>query len=152
MHDAHGAIRRLADHLRTGTPLPAIDRDLLATGLEEWLAERGEVPLDKVLGLRTWGGVSVSRAMVLAERDRLLTSLWRSSPEWYGLPPVAAARLISLAAQRYESDRWPRERNRVDAPAAEPAATFWRCLQLGVDLPRSRQLRRILAVAIQEGV
>lgn len=145
MRDAASAVRRLADHLRNGAPLPAPDRELLATGLERWLAVRGEIQLDKALGLRTWGGVSVSRALVLAERDKLLRGLWRSQTEWRDLPAFAAARLMVISADRYERGRWPRERSRPDAPAGEPAATWWRCLSLGAGIPDAKRMGQVLS-------
>lgn len=146
----HHTLRALADHLRTGAPLQPDERDILADALDAYLD--GAVPLDRALGLRKWGGVSPARAAALADRDGMIRRLWRSSPDWVALDPAAAARVMRLSASRYEQVRWPRERDHLSAPSAEPAATWWRVFQTYGRVPGAKRLQQILEAEIQEGV
>ncbi|MBU1550200.1 MAG: hypothetical protein KJ947_11595 [Alphaproteobacteria bacterium] len=124
--------------------MPKAERAFLADCFDAYLDAQGDVPLDRALGLRKWGGVSVARAVALSDRDGLLINIWQGQTEWRSLSPLAAARMMKLSADRYESGRWPRERDQVTAPAAEPAATWWRILQSGVAIPDVRRLQQIL--------
>jgi len=108
----------------------------------EWIESGAAEPLDSALGFRSQGGVSLKRAMALAERDRQLRRLHCIC--WLDLPPAAAARAMNISARRYESDRWPRERN-GEPPASEPALTWWRILRSGETLPGTRQIIRVLS-------
>lgn len=137
----------------TGRPISDQERLAVALAIEEWANAQGKVSFDQAVGLAaTWGGVSPARASALALRNDLLRYLWREEPPYRNLPASAAARVIAGEASRYLSDRWPRERTHVDAPAAEPAATFWRILAAGLPIPQSKQLTRILEEDIQEAV
>jgi hypothetical protein len=100
--------------------------------------------LDHALGLRQRGGVSPTRANLLLDRDRHLARLWKTSPDWCDLDPAAAARLMTLSAGRYETTRWPRERDALSAPSAEPAATWWRIMRSGAPIPSAERVAQIL--------
>jgi hypothetical protein len=76
----------------------------------------------------------------------------RTSPEWRDLAPSAAARLMVISASRYEANRFPREREAIDAPAAEPAATWWRIMRSGVRMPAAKRLQQILEMEFQDAV
>ena len=123
--------------------------DQVARGLRLYLADvdagDSTASLDRCLGLRRHGGVSAARSVVLARRDRLIVQLWKTSPEWCDLPPVAVARLMKLTADRYAQSRWREERNDITAPPAEPQATWWRILQMDVPIPDVRRLKQVLS-------
>jgi hypothetical protein len=140
----------LIDGLLKGTEPTSVEMldaiDMMCEGFAAWVEAGGEISLDKAMGLRTRGGVSPARALALEERNALLRDLWLSTPAWAALPPIAAAGVMSLSVRRYEADRWPRERNNDDAPSAEPAATWWRCLRLGAGIPDAKRLGQILSV------
>ncbi len=143
------AIAYLAQHLKSGEALPDAARRQLVEALDLHLSDN--VPLDKALGLRTWGGISPSHGNALENRNQLLRRLWRTSPEWQNLEPGAAARLMALSASRYETTRFPRERGNLGAPAFEPAITWWLILRKG-RVPKAKRLQQILAMEIQDGI
>jgi hypothetical protein len=150
-------IRDMRQRLRWGRVLTTEQRRLLFTALDEYLRtndEGGGASLDRSLGLRSWGGASAARQDALSRRDEQVRQLWRCHEDWRDLPPPAASRLMAVDAARYQSDRWPRERNRETAPTVEPGATWWKILMSGAAIPRSaKQIQRILAaVDIQVGV
>jgi hypothetical protein len=118
-----------------------------------WIAAGAIEPIGKALALTTWGGVSPARSIAIDERNRALRRLYADLPEFRSLAPAAAARAMVQAFDRYETDRWqPREKDHVDAPSAEPAATFWRILKSKAPMLRADRLRQILADEIQDPV
>lgn len=138
--------RMIAALQHSGVPLMKEKGDAM---LVWWFGGQTQ-PLETALGLRRHGGISPERQTALARRDMLLHRLWQSTPEWRDLGPCSASRLMSLSAQRYETTRWPRERDSLSAPSAEPAATWWTILQNGAPIPGSKQLQRILSRDIQD--
>ena len=144
------ALRLLRAHLCDGRPLPDDARAVLIAGIDQYLDDGG--PLDRAFGLRQRGGVSVERSRDLAERDRMLRRVWRQVVEWRDQPPASAARMMVQSAQRYERTRWPREQESLDAPAAEPAATWWRILRSSVPVPAAKRLSQVLSEEIQSAL
>lgn len=122
---------------------------LVGAALLGWIEGGAEIGLDTALGLRERGGISAQKALALSGRDRILHRLYRTHNAWNELAPTAAARLISLAATRYEAGRWPRERAQPLEPTTEPARSFWQILQSGELIPKARQLQEILKKAVQ---
>lgn len=138
------AIFDLAEHLTGGRRIPEASRTLLMEALNTSIASGFETSLYAALGLKTWGGTSPVRKLELGRRDRRLLGVWATVPEWSKLPPPAAAKLMAASAKRYQSDRWPRESKSLDAPAAEPAATWWKILRSGDCIPGERRMAQIL--------
>ncbi|MCF3642922.1 hypothetical protein LXM94_23430 [Rhizobium sp. TRM95111] len=138
------ALRELRDHLESAEPISAEAREFILEGLDCWLAD-GISSLDVALGLKSWGGVSPAKADRLARRNTLLRRLWQGEADWRALAPGAVAHLMKASANRYEADRWPRERQAMTAPAVEPAATWWRILATGEKIPGAKQIANILA-------
>ncbi|ABA78909.1 hypothetical protein GQF56_08560 [Rhodobacter sphaeroides] len=110
-------------------PVPAIQMggELLLRALAEALA--GE-PIGRALGIEPPAGLTLRRAALLRERDELLHRARAARPEWRTASARRAATLIHAALDRYRANVWPRERGREAAPAAEPAASFWRICRL----------------------
>lgn len=107
------------------------------------LADPRRIPT--TLRVRTRGAQSHARRRLLAERDASLCRLHR---QHFGhLDAAAAAKVIHQRLTRYQSDRWPRESDADEVPAAEPFATFWRLLRSEVQIPKGKQLLRILRKA-----
>lgn len=106
------------------------------------------MPLDKLLGITTVGGVSQERAMKLRRRDALIRRAWQAVPEWRDLPASRAARLMAADARRYETTRWPRERDSISPPAAQPASTWWEILQNDLPIPGGKRIEQILEMEI----
>jgi transposase len=95
-----------------------------------WLIEGIERHPDavcKVVARKNRGGKSAHQAASLAQRDGALRRLRASLCPT--LQSFAAAAFIATKFQRYESDRWPRERDEVVAPLDEPERTFWAILR-----------------------
>ena len=107
------AVFDLAEHLTSGRPIPPDSRELLRQALHEGIVSGFEVSLFAALGLKSWGGTSAVRKIGLSRRDRALRRLRKTIPDWSDLSPAAAARAMSASAKRYETVRWPRERNNV---------------------------------------
>ena len=120
--------------------------------LGDWWWGGGTVPLEKLLGITTHGGVSLERAMKLRRRDSLIRGTWKAVPEWSDLPAARVARLMASDAKRYETIRWPRERDSISAPNEQPFSTWWEILQSGLPIPGAKQFQRILSRDIQEPV
>lgn len=138
------AVFDLVEYLAAGRRIPEASRILLMEALNTSIASGFKTSLYAALGLKTWGGISPVRKMDLGRRDRRLFVLWATVPEWSKLPPPAAAKLMSASAKRYQADRWPRESKSFDAPAAEPAATWWKILRSGEGIPGERRMGQIL--------
>ncbi len=138
------AIFDLAEHLAGGRRIPDESRMLLRNALDASISSGFEIPLYDALGLRTWGGVSPLQKIRLNRRDQRICKLWAAVHEWSELSPASAAKAMAVSAERYQSDRWPRERNAFDAPSAEPAATWWKILRTGESIPGERRLAQIL--------
>lgn len=134
------AIRLAAGVLRAQDD-PAV-RDV-GCALATWLASGAAGSVDQALALRSVGGVSPARALLLAERDDLLRDLHRQ--HWPDLAPAAAARVMWQSFDRYERHRAPRERDAIQAPAGEPAAAWWRILRSGAPMPGVERLRQLLS-------
>ena len=120
---------------------------LLADGLGRYLdaLDDGNAPyLDMTLGLKSWGGISPRHGERLAWRDELLLRLWKTCPDFIGLPSISAAKLMSLSATRYASARWAREKKERISGQSEPAATWWKIMKSGLDVPGSKRLQQIL--------
>src|SRR5687768_7370658 len=83
-----------------------------------YLAKGATVRLDKVLGLSTHGGTSPAQKLAQTDRNRSLRFLYRSRPEWRDLTPGKAAKAMVAAFRKYETDRWPYERDQTSAPVA----------------------------------
>ncbi|RWM21733.1 MAG: hypothetical protein EOR73_09985 [Mesorhizobium sp.] len=115
----------------------------LAQAINE-VCSGAEKSLDRRLGIRRRGGVSLARRTILGQRDLLLQTLWRNSPTWSDLAPSAAARVMVQVASRYQTNRWPRERHFIAAPVVEPDATWWKILNLGLPIPDAKRLQQIL--------
>ncbi|MFK0331117.1 hypothetical protein ACIQUB_08340 [Rhizobium sp. NPDC090275] len=159
LDEPSGIVSQLRDmhrRLCRGHSLTDDQCSLLVSGIGNYLyaLDNGASPsLDKAIGLKAWGGVSAGRQDALSRRDDLIRRLWRSQPDWQGLPPAAAAKLMQQSAERYANLRWPRECDLIVAPSAEPAATWWRILSSGERIPgSSKRLQQILNVEIQGGV
>ena len=145
------ALESLLKLLDEGKPLTDEERRFIADGLRVYFTTpKGS--LDKTLGLRSWGGVSPDRADAIARRDRLLVRLWQGHDAFRDKPALAAAKLMCLSADRYQSTRWAREKSDLSAPSSEPAATWWRVLRLGMTVPGAKRLQQILQREIQDGV
>jgi hypothetical protein len=149
-------VRRLRRiHSRLLHKKPLIDPDLrfLTDGIGAYLddVDHGRSSsLDRSLSLKgTWGGVSPARRDVLYRRDKLIRALRDAVDEWRDKGAIALAPLMSLSAQRYESQRWIRERDGM-LPPDEPAATWWRILSAGGKIPGAKRLRQILEEEIQD--
>ncbi|MGO7972983.1 hypothetical protein ACC705_18510 [Rhizobium ruizarguesonis] len=145
------AVFDLAEHLTSGRPIPADSRELLRQALHEGITSGFEVSLYAALGLKTWGGTSALRKVDLLRRDRVLRRLRKAVPEWKDLSSSAAARAMSASVKRYETTRWPRERDQVAGPATQPYSTWWSFLRNGIAIPGERQLSTILKMEIQDG-
>jgi hypothetical protein len=100
------------------------DRDVV------WLVEtidRRAAAAGKVLRKKARGGKSARQAEALERRNQALRQLRvKLCPTF---TPLAAAALICAKFQRYESDRWPRERDDVVKPRKEPQRTFYTILR-----------------------
>lgn len=120
----------------------SVGADLMA-----WVEGGASISLDAQLGLRRQGGVSAKRALALADRDCMLRTLY--AERWADLAPSAASRVMIISFERYECTRWLRERTLLSAPSAEPAATWWRMLRTGSEMPGSKRLSQILMREIQ---
>jgi hypothetical protein len=113
-----------------------------------WLAEAIERPaVRKVLARKNRGGKSARQAAALAQRNnQRLRPL--HAKHYATLSSGAAAKQMSEEFERYETDRWPRERDEVVAPLREPQRTFWMILRDrasgGPRMPNVRQLATIL--------
>lgn len=146
-------LRRIHGRLRDNKPLIEPDLRFLADGIGAYLddVDHGRISsLDRALSLKgAWGGVSPARRDVLDRRDQLIRALRDAVAEWREKGAVAVAPLMSLSAQRYESQRWIRERDGV-LPPDEPAATWWRILSAGGKIPGAKRLRQILDGEIQD--
>lgn len=149
------AFRELFDLLRSDLDLPLSSeaRSFLMLGAIGYCLDT-ETSLDIIFGIRRpRGGIPAEKDKALAKRDWLIARLWREHEDFSNLAdPIVAAKLMSLAATRYEATRWPRERELLSAPAAEPAATWWRILRMGVPIPKSKRLAQILRREIQYAV
>ncbi|MGQ3211607.1 hypothetical protein [Shinella sp.] len=138
------ALRQLHAHLRDGKAISPDAAALIADGIEDWL-DFGCRSLDKSLGLKAWGGVPAEKADRLDRRNMLLRRLHQTSLDWQNLSPTAAGAIMAMSAKRYTTTRWPRESDAPSAPAAEPAATWWRVLTLGVSIPGAKMFAKILS-------
>jgi hypothetical protein len=115
-----------------------------------WLAEaieRGVVVVRKVPSQKKRGGKSEHWAAELERRNsQRLRPL--HAKHYATLSPGAAAKQMSEEFETYETDRWPRERDKVVAPLREPQRTFWMILRDhaagGPRMPNVRQLATIL--------
>ncbi|TGQ01417.1 MULTISPECIES: hypothetical protein [unclassified Mesorhizobium] len=119
-----------------------VDTRAVGAAIREWIGGGARQPLAKALHLQSHGGLSVGRHLALADRNRMLTALHRAL--WPDLAPAAAAGALLRSFSAYEANRWPRDQHRLEAPATEPAATWWRICRLG-SMPKARRLRSILA-------
>jgi hypothetical protein len=130
----------------------ANDPDINSIGrdLQRWLAGGARERIGQALGLERAGGTSPRYGMALAERNRMLRAV--RSTKWPDLEPGAAARAMLADFGAYEARRWPREQLRLDAPAGEPAATWWRILRAGVKMPGRRRLTQLLAMEIHSPI
>lgn len=149
------ALRDVVRRLRDDELLSAEQRRYLAKGFETYVMETEAgvaASLDRAFGLRQRGGISPARAAVLQRRDDLLRQLWRGHEAFRDQQPLVAAKLMYLSADRYQSTRWPREKNDLSAPSSEPAATWWRILRLDIAIPGTKRLQQILQREIQDGV
>lgn len=114
-----------------------------------WL-EGGMVgSLDSALGLRSRGGISARRALANSDRDVILRHLAESHGAYVDRDHMVVARQMRRDFDRYESGRWLRDRDAIEAPASDPAASFWRILRTGTRMPGAERLRQILAREIQ---
>ena len=120
--------------------------------LGDWWWAGGIVPLEKMLGVTTHGGVSIARAMKIRRRDGLIRQVWSVVPEWRDLAPSPAARLMVRDAERYLATRWRRECDSISAPVTQPASTWWTILQDEIAIPGQKQIQRILSRDIQDPV
>lgn len=146
------ALVDLLEHISLKVPLPADSAELLAAAILELVECDFSLSFDEVIGLKGHGGVSLPKLIALLRRDRMLRALYLSQPEWRDLRPSAAARMMKISADRYEASRWPRDSKDISAPSAEPAATWWRILLMGTQIPAPKRLQQILELEIQEGV
>ncbi|MDP2779843.1 hypothetical protein [Devosia sp.] len=117
----------------------------VGAALTVWLEGGCKGSLEAELGLRQRGGVSPGRKMALDARNAMLCRLARDLPDWASLAPGAAARHMRSSFDQYHASRWPRERDNIDSPAAEPAATWWRLLRSETAVPNVKRLQQILA-------
>jgi hypothetical protein len=144
------ALEALVVHLRDGTPMPPEIANVWIESSEKCLAGENGGSLDKAIGLKSHGGISIVRESKLEQRNQIIRDLWRTAPEFRNLPAIAAAKVMQLSAERYEANRWRREQDFVTAPASAPAAAWWNILQLGETIPKAKRLQSILE--IQEGL
>lgn len=144
------AIFDLAEHLTSGRKIPEDSRAMLLDALGTCIADGFETSLFVALGLRKWGGISPVRKIDLNRRDRALCRLRRRVPEWSVLSPGAAAKAMVASLARYETTRWPRERDSISGPPSEPNAAWWSMLRGGLDIPGERRLAQILKMEIQD--
>jgi len=112
-----------------------------------WLLDRLDAAAARRLfGRRKRGGTSARWAAAITGRNEPLQRLRVSLCP--ALRPSAAASLIVAKFLRYESVRWPDERDALVAPLDEPARTFWTILRDhevgGPKMPNVRQLTTIL--------
>ena len=140
-------LRDIHARLARGDRLTDAQRELLTNAIANYLNahETGSSPsLDRAMGLRTWGGLSPSRSDALDVRNRSIVRLWKVVPEWQGVHPVAASRLMRQSAEKYYRNCWPRDRASLTAPTSEPAATWWKILHSNLKIPGDKQLQNIL--------
>lgn len=95
---------------------------------------KGE-PIGRALGLEPPAGLIARREIDLASRDALLRKVRDAVPAWRDAPPRQAARAMLAAFERYRNGAWQSDRGRDTAPAAEPAASFWRLIRLNHERP-----------------
>ncbi|MDO9417961.1 hypothetical protein [Pararhizobium sp.] len=146
------AIFDLVEHLMGDRRIREESRVLLRDALNASIASGFEISFYQALGLRTWGGASPVRRMQLGRRNRRLCELRDDIPEWAAMTPATAAKAMAASALRYQTDRWPRERDQLSAPSAEPAATWWRVLRSGEAIPGEKRLAQIFRQEIQDDV
>lgn len=145
-HDAFRAISDLMENLTSGRDLSPESRELLLDGLRTCVASDFELELFKAIGLKSRGGVSLDQQRRLDRRDALIVRLWHTCEQFAGQRPVAAAKLMQLSSQRYQANRWVRERA-GSGPDVEPDMTWWLILSEGAGLPKSKRLQQILESA-----
>lgn len=145
------AVFDLAEYLTSGRQVPEDSRARLLEALEASISSGFEISLFASLGLKRWGGVSPLNQISLSRRDRQLCRLRHRVPEWGNLTPAAAAKAMSASLVQYEARRWPREREALSGPTAEPYATWWSMLRADVAVPGEKRLAQILKTEIQDG-
>lgn len=149
------ALRELYECMERNQPVPADVCALVAPGIGSTVSalESGQpASLDQSLGLKRHGGISASKALANAERDRLIQQLVHRSPQWMGKPISVISRELSLAFNRYETGRWKRERSANSAPQEEPFSTFWRLKRADHRIPGPNHLRKILTLLFQDPI
>ncbi|MBZ9695506.1 hypothetical protein [Mesorhizobium sp. CO1-1-9] len=113
--------------------------------IRAWLDGGAAEPLERMLAVTGRGGVSARRALALADRDAMLRQAHRRVSRFSVLESSAAARLMAVEFERYQTGRWPRERREKEPPAVEPATTWWRILRANLLFPKAKRLAQILA-------
>lgn len=92
-------------------------------------AEGRAVPVGRIIGLQPAAGSTAAPSIARKRRDELLRRARDAVPAWRDAPARQAARGMLAAFERYRAGAWQRDRERDTAPAAEPAASFWRLLR-----------------------
>jgi hypothetical protein len=119
----------------------------VAALIRTWLIEDAgkHDPLDRDLGLSPRDGRRpLSDVARRAERDALVILLSRQKP-YADIGAREAAKRLRAARERYEADRWPRDREeRATRPAGE-AETWWHVMRLGLARPMP-DLERLVAM------
>jgi len=136
------ALGSLLEHLRSEPDgIPAQHRQFLLDAISRFMEFR--CSLDRELGLVRHGGVSLDREAMTAWRNDMFRKCWSRCSEFRDLDALAAAKVMSLSAERYHKAAWPRDRHRAP-PSSEPSATWFEILRLGLRVPGAKQLRNIL--------
>jgi len=92
-------------------------------------------PIGRALGLEPPAGLIARREIDLARRDALILRARDAVPAWRDAPARQAAKAMLATFERYHTGAWQRDRRRDTAPAAEPAASFWRLIRLNEERP-----------------
>lgn len=140
------ALRHLLDHLRTGRPICEADRQLLVEGIAAWLGARGEVPLDRALGLvPAPSRRSPHTIEALRLRDQLIRET--AAAHFPGPSQKAKAEQIAVALARYAASGWRHERTKEACPHAPGTlrAALWGILTASPVPLSERRIRAILS-------
>lgn len=125
----------------------SFDPDVVAAAYLVLDAVRARDPARAIrdLGLVVAGGAHSFKTQDDRQlRDAWLRNLWRSEYPRTLDNPYAAARAMLADFSRYETRRWPRDRDSNDFPLAGAEKTWSDILRRGVHMPKVEQLVNIL--------
>lgn len=100
--------------------------------------------LTAALGLNVRGRPAATDDLNLSRRNAYLRQARAAVPAWRDAPKYAAAAMMCENFDRYAASGWHHDRARPGPPSAAPRRYWHAILQMGVSVPRSRQLADIL--------